>query len=167
VTLPPLRERKDEIPLLLAYFGAEAAESLKRQPIRMTPRLRDFLLAYRYPGNIRELRNLIYRLSCLAGDTADLLHLPDDIRPHAAPVADVKEDSHITMSPGALGEAKRAASDEAERAFLERGLREVGGTVAELARRCEMNRPYLQMLLKKHGIRSRDFRNAPRAGGKL
>jgi transcriptional regulator with GAF, ATPase, and Fis domain len=168
VTLPPLRERKDEIPLLHAYFGAEAAESLKRQPIRMTPRLRDFLLAYRYPGNIRELRNLIYRLSCLAGDTADLLHLPEDIRPHAAPAVAAKEDGHITMSPGALGEAKRAASDEAERAFLERGLREVGGTVAELARRCEMNRPYLQMLLKKHGIRSRDFRNAPpAAGGKL
>jgi hypothetical protein len=38
------------------------------------------------------------------------------------------------------------------------GLRVVGGSVAELARRCEMNRPHLQMLLKKHGLRSRDFR---------
>jgi DNA-binding NtrC family response regulator len=38
-------------------------------------------------------------------------------------------------------------------------LREVNGTVAELARRCEMNRSHLQMLLKKHGIHSRDFRN--------
>jgi len=164
VTLPPLRERKDEIPLLFAYFGAEAAENLKRQPLRMTPRLRDFLLSYRYPGNIRELRNLIYRLSCLAGDTADLAHLPEDIRPRSAPVAAGKEDERINVSPGGLADAKRAASDEAERAFLERGLREVGGTVAELARRCEMNRPYLQMLLKKHGIRSRDFRVGSSAG---
>ena len=158
VTLPPLRARKDEIPLLFAYFGAEAAESLKRQPLRMTPRLRDFLLAYEYPGNIRELRNLIYRLSCLAGDTADLAHLPADIRPRSVPVQAQPDQPPVAMSAGALGEARRAASDEAERLFLERGLREVGGTVAELARRCEMNRPHLQMLLKKHGIRSRDFR---------
>jgi transcriptional regulator with GAF, ATPase, and Fis domain len=160
VSLPPLRARRDEIPLLFSYFGAEAAESLKRQPLRMTPRLRDFLLAYPYPGNIRELRNLIYRLSCLAGETADLVHLPADIRPRALPVPAKPEQPPVPMSAGALGEARRAASDEAERLFLERGLREVGGTVAELARRCEMNRPHLQMLLKKHGLRSRDFRPA-------
>ena len=63
VTLPPLRERKDEIPLLFEYFGDEAAEVLKRRPIEMTGRLRAFLLDYAYPGNIRELRNIIYRLS--------------------------------------------------------------------------------------------------------
>lgn len=72
VTLPPLRERKDEIPLLLAYYGDEAAEALKRRPVALTARLRDFLLRYGYPGNIRELRNIMYRLACLAGDTADL-----------------------------------------------------------------------------------------------
>lgn len=164
VTLPPLRMRKDEIPLLFAYFGSEAAENLKRKPLRMTPRLRDFLLAYQYPGNIRELRNLIYRLSCLAGDTADLAHLPADIRPRVSLAPVVEDQPPVAMSPGALSEARRAASDEAERLFLERGLREVGGTVAELARRCEMNRPHLQMLLKKHGIRSRDFRPAPLPG---
>ncbi|MET0964706.1 MAG: sigma 54-interacting transcriptional regulator [Noviherbaspirillum sp.] len=165
VTLPPLRARKDEIPLLFAYFGAEAAENLKRKPVRMTPRLRDFLLAYQYPGNIRELRNLIYRLSCLAGDAADLAHLPADIRPRAYPAVETEDQAPVSMSPGALGEARRAASDEAERLFLERGLREVHGTVAELARRCDMNRPHLQMLLKKHGIRSRDFRPGPGAAG--
>lgn len=159
VTLPPLRERKDEIPLLFAYFGDEAAEALKRPPVKMTPRLRDFLLNYPYPGNIRELRNLIYRLSCLAGDTADLAHLPEDIRPRS-PVATSNGASETAAMPGfaSLSDAKRAASDEAERAFLERGLQEVGGTVAELARRCDMNRSHLQMLLKKHGIHSKDFR---------
>nr|WP_314630323.1 sigma 54-interacting transcriptional regulator [uncultured Noviherbaspirillum sp.] len=165
VTLPPLRARRDEIPLLFAYFGAEAAESLKRPPLRMTPRLRDFMLAYPYPGNIRELRNLIYRLSCLAGETADLAHLPADIRPQAASAPARPELPPVPMSAGALGEARRAAGDEAERQFLERGLREVGGTVAELARRCEMNRPHLQMLLKKHGLRSRDFRPGGNSAG--
>ncbi len=161
VTLPSLRERSDEIPLLFSYFGDEAAEMLKRRPIKMTPRLRDFLLHYAYPGNIRELRNIIYRLSCLAGDTADVEHLPDDIRPaSSAPVTREAASTNgaATSGPISLSDAKRAASDEAEKLFLERGLKEVGGTVAELARRCDMNRSHLQMLLKKHGIRSKDFR---------
>jgi transcriptional regulator with GAF, ATPase, and Fis domain len=154
LTLPPLRERKDEIPLLIAYFGDEAAEALKRRPVAMAPRLRDFLLAYAYPGNIRELRNMMYRISCLAGETADLGHLPEDIRP-AAPAASARGTAPAAMS---LGEAKRVASDEAERICLERGLQEVGGTVAELARRWDMNRSHLQLLLKKHGLHSKDFR---------
>jgi transcriptional regulator with GAF, ATPase, and Fis domain len=155
VTLPPLRERKDEIPLLIAYYGDESAEALGRAPVALSPRLREFLLRYGYPGNIRELRNIMYRISCLAGETADLSHLPEDIRPAAtAPVS-------ASAAPGAdisLAEAKRAASDEAERHCLERGLQEVGGTVAELARRWDMNRSHLQILLKKHGLHSKDFR---------
>jgi transcriptional regulator with GAF, ATPase, and Fis domain len=159
LTLPPLRQRKDEIPLLFAFFGDEAAEALKRRPVNMTPRLRDFLLNYAYPGNIRELRNLIYRISCLAGEIADLTHLPEDIRPKPAMAVPALPEAVGAMSPSSLSDAKRAASDEAERAFLERGLHEVGGTVSELARRCDMNRSHLQMLLKKHGIHSKDFRN--------
>ncbi|HEY3598253.1 MAG TPA: sigma 54-interacting transcriptional regulator [Paraburkholderia sp.] len=167
VTLPPLRERRDEIPLLFAYFGDEAAGVLKRRPIRMTPRLRDFLLTYAYPGNIRELRNIMYRMSCLAGEMADTEHLPADMRPAAnapsavaASVLDVVVNGEVMASNLlSLSDAKRAASDEAEKAFLQRGLREVGGTVAELARRVDMNRSHLQMLLKKHGLHSKDFRH--------
>ncbi|HEY0845013.1 MAG TPA: sigma 54-interacting transcriptional regulator [Noviherbaspirillum sp.] len=158
VSLPPLRERKDEIPLLISFFCDEAAEALKRPPVKMAPRLRDFLLGYGYPGNIRELRNLIYRLSCLAGETADVEHLPEAVRPKSMPAIVAFADAAAVATPSTLSDAKRAASDEAERAFLERGLKEVGGTVAELARRCDMNRSHLQMLLKKHGIRSKDFR---------
>ncbi|RJG00378.1 sigma-54 interaction domain-containing protein [Noviherbaspirillum sedimenti] len=164
VSLPPLRERKDEIPLLFAYFCDEAAEALKRRPVKMTPRLRDFLVNYPYPGNIRELRNLIYRISCLGGDTAGVEHLPVDIRPQQQSATDALAAGTAASSlagsgAASLSDAKRAASDEAERAFLERGLREVGGTVTELARRCDMNRSHLQMLLKKHGIHSKDFRH--------
>ena len=156
VTLPPLRERKDEIPLLVSYFSDEAAETLKRRPVVLTPRLRDFLLNYAYPGNIRELRNLIYRISCLAGEMADLEHLPHDIRPRT--ISAVPDDVGTLEGMTSLSEARRMASDQAERAFLERGLKEVGGTVTELARRCDMNRSHLQMLLKKHGIHAKDFR---------
>jgi transcriptional regulator with GAF, ATPase, and Fis domain len=159
VTLPPLRERKDEIPLLLAYYGDEAAEALKRRPLALSPSLRAFLLDYAYPGNIRELRNLMYRLSCLAGDSADLSHLPEDIRPSAAPLPVTQAaPGALAPPPASLAEAKRLASDEAERACLERGLKDVGGTVTELARRWDMNRSHLQILLKKHGLHSKDFR---------
>jgi DNA-binding NtrC family response regulator len=164
VTLPPLRERRDEIPLLIEYFGDEAAETLKRRPIGMSRQLREFVLSYPYPGNIRELRNLIYRLSCLAGETADLEHLPQDIRPAAAVQKVAAGGAAATPGPSSLSDAKRAASDEAEKAFRERGLQAVNGTVVELARRCEMNRSHLQMLLKKHGIRSKDFRNRSPSG---
>jgi len=159
LTLPPLRQRKDEIPLLFAFFGDEAAEILKKRPLNMSPRLRTFLLNYAYPGNIRELRNIVYRLSCLSGEIADLEHLPEDIRPglpRGATGSAATED--VLDAPVSLGDARRIASDDAERAFLERGLTEVGGTVAELARRYDMNRSHLQMLLKKHGIHSKDFR---------
>ncbi|MEO5696690.1 MAG: sigma 54-interacting transcriptional regulator [Burkholderiaceae bacterium] len=170
VTLPPLRERKDEIPLLIGFFSDEAAEGLKRRPIEMTRRLRAFLLDYAYPGNIRELRNIIYRVSCLAGQTADLEHLSVDIRPApSAPSAWVAQtaaasvDDGPAAGPAALSEAKRVASDLAERAFLERGLQEAGGNVTGLAKQCAMNRSHVQMLLKKHGIHSKEFRAPARA----
>jgi DNA-binding NtrC family response regulator len=128
--------------------------------------LRDFLLNYAYPGNIRELRNVMYRVSCLAGDMADVDHLPQDMRPTAPGAAAVSigapasgQEPISVANLMSLSDAKRAASDDAEKAFLERGLREVSGTVAELARRIDMNRSHLQMLLKKHGLHSKDFRN--------
>ena len=163
LTLPALRERRDEIPLLLAYFGDEAAATLKRRPVKLSPRLRDFLRNYDYPGNIRELRNVVYRIACLAGDMADIDHLPVDIRPKSSlslAMGGPAASGNGIATASSLAEAKRVASDEAERAFLERGLQETGGTVAELARRYEMNRSHLQMLLKKHGLHSKEFRAA-------
>jgi len=165
LSVPPLRERRDEIPMLFEFICDEAAEALKRRPIEMTRRLRAFLLDYAYPGNIRELRNIIFRLSCLAGQTADLEHLPLDIRP-ASPTRGaaghaLDGNGHAgAIGAAAFSEVKRIASDQAEREFLERGLQEVGGVVTELARRCDMNRSHLQSLLKKHGIRSKDSRPA-------
>lgn len=155
VTLPPLRKRKDEIPVLIDYFNDEAAEKLDRRPLVLSRRLRTFLLNYAYPGNIRELRNIIFRMSCLAGDTADFEHLPEMLRPARQDSrAEAGEDS-AGMS---LGELKKAASDAAEKRFLERGLQEVAGKVSELARRIDMNRSHLQTLLKKHGLQSKDYR---------
>ncbi len=155
VTLPPLRERRDEIKLLIDYFSNEAAEKLRRRPIKLSRRLRTFLLDYNYPGNIRELRNTIFRITCLAGDTADFEHLPESLRPVVQADAEKPGEGGEQVS---LNDLKRIASDTAERNFLEQGLQQVGGKVSELANRIEMNRSHLQTLLKKHGLHSKDYR---------
>lgn len=165
VTLPPLRERKDEIPLLIEFFSDEAAEKLNRQPIQFSRRLRTFLMNYTYPGNIRELRNLIFRISCLAGKTADYEHLPEMMRPTTSKIKETdKGDGEIDIDKTSLSDIKKRVSDEVEKEFLEKGLQQVEGKVAELARRINMNRSHLQTLLKKHGLRSKDFRSKAEAG---
>ena len=155
VTLPPLRERKDEIPLLIEFFSDEAAESLGRSPVKLSRRLGTFLQAYDYPGNIRELRNSIYRLTCLAGSTADYEHLPETLR-SGLPVS--KEEDKPPVTELSLTDVKKNASDHAEKQFLVRGLQRTAGKVSELARHIDMNRSHLQTLLKKHGIQSKDYR---------
>ncbi|MEN8207331.1 MAG: sigma 54-interacting transcriptional regulator [Pseudomonadota bacterium] len=155
VTLPPLRERKDEIPLLIEYFSDEAAEKLNRSPIKLSRRLRTFLLDYDYPGNIRELRNTIYRLTCLAGNTADHEHLPETLR---SGLSASKDEDNTPVTELSLSDLKKNASDQAEKQFLVRGLQHTAGKVSELARHIDMNRSHLQTLLKKHGIQSKDYR---------
>lgn len=158
VTIPALRDRRDEIPLLLEFFLEEATEKLKRAPLRLTPRLHAFLMNYHYPGNIRELRNIIFRLACLADETADVPHLPTHVleeQPGQIPMGDVLKDA-----PQSLSEVKKAASDAAERLFLEQALSEVNGKVTEVAKNLDMNRTHVQTLLKKHGISSKSFKRA-------
>jgi transcriptional regulator with GAF, ATPase, and Fis domain len=157
VTLPPLRERSDEIPLLIDYFCAEASEKLNRPAIRLSPRLRRFLQKHPFPGNIRELRNIIYRVACLADGVGDLQDLPETIRPSSVG----PKDSVESQAPAAfttLSEARKAATDLAEKQFLEEHLAETSGNVTQLAKRLDMNRSYLQTLLKNHGLRAKDFK---------
>ena len=155
VTLPPLRERSDEIPLLIEYFSDEAAEKLNRRPVKLSRRLRTFLLKYQYPGNIRELRNTIFRITCLASGVADYEHLPDQMR---VGLPTGKEEKNRPVKEMSLSEIKKTASDEAEKQFLESGLQDTAGKVSELARSIDMNRSHLQTLLKKHGLQSKDYR---------
>jgi len=159
VSIPPLRERKDEIPLLLEYYCDEAAEKLNRSPIQISKRLMNFFRAYDYPGNIRELRNIIYRISCLADSIADLEHLPALARQKRTLNSDEavveKEIASLELS---LSEYKKLANDKAEKEYIEEALSNNNGNVAELARQSGMNRSHLQRILKKHALHSLDFR---------
>ncbi len=155
LTLPPLRERRDEIGVLSDYLCKEAAEKLNRpEQIGLSPKLRNFLMDYAYPGNIRELKNIIYRISCLAEDTADISHLPDMIRPPSEQIPK----KPIVMNCISLEHARKTASEAAERQFLEDQLRKTKGNVTVLAKQLDMNRSYLQTLLKKQGVKPSDFK---------
>jgi DNA-binding NtrC family response regulator len=101
------------------------------------------------------LRNTIFRITCLAGDTADFEHLPETLRPDAK---EARQETHDATEGMSLTDVKKLASDRAEKHFLESGLQEMGGRVSELARQIDMNRSHLQTLLKKHGLRSKDYR---------
>lgn len=159
VSLPSLRERRDEIPLLLEYYCDEAAERLNRSPIIISKRLMNFFKTYDFPGNIRELRNIIYRISCLADTTADLEHLPGLVRQHRNTLPDEPQAEHEPISLElSLSEYKRMNSDKAEKQYMEEALTNNKGNVAELARQSGMNRSHLQRILKKHNLRSLDFR---------
>jgi len=157
VTLPPLRERRDEIPLLIDYFCSEAAEKLGRPPVKLSSRLRHFLMNHTFRGNIRELRNIIYRISCLADDMADLKYLPETIRP-SSDFQDINKIRSVAAKQS-LEEIGKEAKDHAEKRFLEEHLREVKGNVTALAKRLNMNRSYLQTEKKKRGINAESFRN--------
>lgn len=160
VTLPPLRERRDEIPLLTEFLIDEAAERLDRAPITLSRRLEKFLGNYDYPGNIRELRNIIFRVSCLAADEGDLVHLPETIRPATGPAQRDGDAAAADLTSMSLSDAKRVASDDAELRYLQEGLRATGGNVTALAKQIDMNRAHVQTLLKKHGLKSKDFKSS-------
>ncbi len=158
VTLPPLRERKDEIPLLLEFYCDEAAERLNRSPVKISKRLLNFFNTYHYPGNIRELRNIIYRMSCLADTTADLEHLPTLAHNTNSNISEEEAASEPINLELTLTEYRRKITDKAEKEYLQEALTKNNGNATELARKTGMNRSYLQLVLKKHNLHSLDFR---------
>ncbi|MEZ4528098.1 MAG: sigma-54 dependent transcriptional regulator [Desulfobacterales bacterium] len=162
LTVPPLRNRRDEIPLLIDYFCAEAAESMNRSRVKLSPRLHHFLLSHSYKGNIRELRNIIYRITCLAGDTADIKDLPEMIRPGTEETEQESGKNNLLC----LEDVRKKAGNAAEIQLLEDHLRELRGNVTALAKRLGMNRSYVQTLLRKHGIRAAAFKQKNTHAGK-
>lgn len=68
LTIPPLRERKEDLPKLIQFFVAKTAEDQKKKNVKIDSEVMDFLLKYDYPGNVRELRNIIERMIALSRD---------------------------------------------------------------------------------------------------
>jgi len=119
--LPPLRERKEDIPLLVEHFLAKAAKKMRRQA-RLGEGVLDYLVRYDYPGNIRELENLIEQGVALAIDGE--IHLDDMIPP---------EMRQATATEHKPPRSLQDVVDRAEREAIESVLREVDGSKEKAA----------------------------------
>jgi two-component system response regulator HydG len=137
--LPPLRERREDIPLLVEHLVKKHALRLGRAPLLPDAEAMRALLDHGWPGNIRELEHAIERALLLArGESLTLADFPPEIAARAAEVAE--------------GGRYRAARDAWERKYLEDLFREAGGSVAKAAELAGLHRSTLYEKLSRYGL---------------
>lgn len=157
VRLPPLRERKSDIPLLVEHFIRRYTGRLKKDVLGVGAEALDRLLQHPWPGNIRELENVIERCMLFAdGNHIEVCDLPEEVRPVVR--ASKEEDSQFPPAeetgetPG-LKEAVREATSRVERKLIVRALQQTGGNVTHTARLLKISRKSLQTKMKELGLR--------------
>jgi len=145
IPLPCLRERPEDLALLANRF-LEADRSWDTLPRGF----RERLTAYHFPGNVRELRNLLERASYLEGfDSLDPTAFPTDLPGHPSMDTEFRLTADY-MKP--FKEAKEALIERFEREYLKRLLPRNSNKIARAAREAKIDRKYLYMLLEKHSI---------------
>jgi DNA-binding NtrC family response regulator len=165
LVLPPLRERREDIPLLAAYFAERKSQKLGKSVTNFARDAQTALMRYDYPGNVRELEHAIERGVVLAdGDTITLADLPPVMstsKPLLLPPASATlGDDGNARSPGAapsgpgfdMGYPPDWSLAEVERAHIERVLADLGGNVTATARRLGISRTTLWRKMKSHGL---------------
>jgi DNA-binding NtrC family response regulator len=165
IDLPPLRERREDIPLLAEHFLQTYAGKYQLKCTELSADAMKWLVAYDWPGNVRELRNVIERSVVLAdGKALQAEELPEEIK--ANPVAEKATEAFQRLLPSPAGETSeslqipyladfREARREFERAYIERVLNETSGNVTRAAERVGMHRQSLQQKLKDLGLTRR------------
>jgi len=157
IALPPLRDRKEDIPLLVRHFVEKYNQRLGKRVEGVDADAVALLQSYPWPGNIRELENLMER-SVLFAD-GPIIHagaLPDSLRETspASPVAPVGALGAIAAPSGAsMKEIVRQAQAELEKELIARALEETGGNVTRAAKRLQISRKSLQVKMKELGLR--------------
>ncbi|HEY2747336.1 MAG TPA: sigma 54-interacting transcriptional regulator, partial [Polyangia bacterium] len=142
VALPPLRERRDDIALLVEHFLRKFAEENKRPPRRIARAALHKLVGYRWPGNVRELENEIVRAASLGGDVIAV----EDLSPQVA----AGEPEAALESPDDLGLKQRV--ERLERTLLREALHRAAGNQTQAARLLGLSRFGLQKKLRRYAI---------------
>jgi two-component system, NtrC family, response regulator AtoC len=157
IRLPALRERTSDIPLLVEHFLARFNERLKKDVRSVHREAMDALVQYPWPGNIRELENVVER-AVLFCDTQELTAsaLPPDVRglPALANVALPEADLQAALaSEGGLKEHVKVVMSRLEKELVSRALQQTGGNVTHAARLLKISRKGLQLKMKELGLR--------------
>jgi transcriptional regulator with GAF, ATPase, and Fis domain len=148
ITLPPLRERREDIPRLVDFFLERIARETGRPKRRVDPAAWWYLQNHPWPGNVRELDNELRRAVALSDDVIGPDHLKDEIR--ARGLVDAAPRS---TESGALKDVVRAAVEEVERRVIARALEDCGWKKAETAQRLGVSRPTLDAKIELYGLR--------------
>jgi DNA-binding NtrC family response regulator len=151
VTLPPLRERTGDIPLLAGTFLEWFCGQMNLEVKGFSSEAMHQMLVYAWPGNVRELRNIVERLSVLYGGTQIQLHqLPSEIREAQVQVASTE----MPRTWEEFKSLKRQIVDDLERRFLFAALERCAHNITQAAESVGMQRPNFHALLRHHDWKS-------------
>lgn len=138
--IPPLSERKDDIPLLSYYFLKKYAALMKRDINNISQEVLSVLMNYDFPGNVRELENIMERGVALAnGDTMEVAHLPEDLK-------------ELSIRTFRKKEGKIPSLEDQEMRYVQWVLKEAGGNRTVAAQILGIDRVSLWRKLKKYGL---------------
>jgi DNA-binding NtrC family response regulator len=164
IALPALRERIGDIPLLSRHFVNKFNARLKKNVSGIEPDAMERLVAYAWPGNIRELENVLERAILFCDtDRVRLVDLPVEVREGVSEGIRSSQPSLPIEAKDALGadglkEQVKAAMSRLERELIVRALDQTGGNVTHAARLLKISRKGLQLKMKELGLRERDER---------
>jgi transcriptional regulator with PAS, ATPase and Fis domain len=138
--IPPLSERKDDIPLLSYFFLKKYATLMKKDVTEVSEDVLALLMNYDFPGNVRELENIIERGVALTnGNTIEVVHLPEDLKELSIRIFRKKE-------------GKIPSLEEQEKTYIKWVLKEVGDNKTLAAQILGIDRVSLWRKLKKYGL---------------
>jgi DNA-binding NtrC family response regulator/tetratricopeptide (TPR) repeat protein len=151
IHVPPLRDRREEIPHLSTYFLREAAEKLGKPDVHLSSDTLDVFSQYWWPGNVRQLKNELQRAVALSppGGTIEPVHLSPEI--HATDLPSASPAAHrSTGAPASLA----AAVERLEREVIQDALERSAGNISETARSLKLTRRGLYLKLRRLGLES-------------
>ncbi|MBW2331124.1 MAG: sigma-54-dependent Fis family transcriptional regulator [Deltaproteobacteria bacterium] len=144
IHVPPLRDRKEDIPLLLNHFVKKFKKRLNKEIEGLRPEALQILMDYPWPGNIRELENVIERTMVLTERREiHLDELPEEIRSSAAATRDLWRTNSISLKVNTM---------TLEKALIQRALRETNNNRTRAAKLLEISHPTLLSKMKTYGI---------------